>query len=207
MAAPMRVPPVEMRSSTITQTAPSTSPMTLTTSTVSSRGSRLSMTAIGASRMRPRLRARCPPPGSGELAAVRHQLGADRIGRLGLLLLALVPVVRDHRGDARRRGTAQRVEDDEQLDQVVADGMARRLHQEDVVAANRLADLDVELTVREARDLALGELHADLSGDSLAELGVAAAREQQQLAVGVGVGHDWGGRLAAHPSLFFCRAP
>ena len=83
--------------------------------------------------------------------------------------------------------------------------MARRLHQEDVVAANRLADLDVELTVREASDLALGELHADLAGDPLAELGVAAAREQQQLAVGIGVGHGCSGRRAAQPSMLRCR--
>src|ERR1700686_4818130 len=83
--------------------------------------------------------------------------------------------------------------------------MARRLHQEHVVAANRLADLDVELAVREAGDLALGETHADLAGDSLAELGVPTAREQQQLAVGVGVGHGWGGRRGAPPPMVCCR--
>ena len=83
--------------------------------------------------------------------------------------------------------------------------MAGWLHQEDVVAANRLADLDVELAVGEAGDLALREVHADLASDPLAELGVAAAREEQQLAVWIGVGHDCTGRRAAHPSTLRCR--
>src|SRR4029077_5145479 len=117
----------------------------------------------------------------------------------------LVPVVRDHRGDRRCRGTPQGVEDDEQLDQVVTDRVARRLHQEHVVAANRLTDFDVELAIREARDLALGELHPDLAGDALAELGIAAPREQQQLTVGVRVGHDRNGPRADHPSTLRCR--
>jgi hypothetical protein len=127
------------------------------------------------------------------------------IGSRGWVFFSLVPVVQDHGGDAGRRCPAQRVQDDKELDEVVVDRMAGWLHQKDIVAADRLTDLDIELAVGEAGDLQPGELHADLAGDALAELGIPAPGEQQELAVGVRVAHGPTGRLAAHSSMLRWR--
>src|SRR2546425_4931489 len=49
------------------------------------------------------------------------------------------------------RSAAQGVQDDEELHHVFVRGRARRLHHEDVHAAQALLDLDVDLPIAEAR--------------------------------------------------------
>ena len=87
-------------------------------------------------------------PGHGD--QVGHQLGRDRHARLVLAVLPGVAEVRDHRRDPARRGALGRVQHDQQLHQVVRRGR-RRLHDEDVAAADVLVDLDRDLPVLEAR--------------------------------------------------------
>jgi hypothetical protein len=70
------------------------------------------------------------------------------------------------------RRPPQRVEQDEELDQVLVDRRARGLHDEHVVAAHRVLDLDVDLPVREPVDPGVGERDADLLGDEARQLRV-----------------------------------
>src|SRR5207245_810506 len=86
------------------------------------------------------------------------------------------------RGPPAGRGAAQRVEDDEQLHQVLVDRRARGLDHEHVVAAHRVLDLDVDLAVREVAQAGIGELDVKDLGDTAGELRVGAARDQLQLA-------------------------
>jgi hypothetical protein len=93
-------------------------------------------------------------PGGGD--QVGDELRGDRNARLVLPVLTRVAVVRKHGRDPARRGPLERVEHDQKLDQVVVDGGAGRLKDEDVCAADVLVDLCVALAVREVveRDFA-----------------------------------------------------
>ena len=100
------------------------------------------------------------PVGARRGQEVGHQLGGDGDARLVLLVLPRVAEVRHHRGDARRRGAPERVEQDQELHHVVVDRRARRLNHEDVGAPDVLVDLAVVLAVGEVveRELAQGEI-------------------------------------------------
>mmetsp|Transcript_3060 Transcript_3060/g.7667 ORF Transcript_3060/g.7667 Transcript_3060/m.7667 type:complete len:347 (+) Transcript_3060:879-1919(+) len=88
------------------------------------------------------------------------ELGGDRLAALRLAVRARVAVVGDDGGDGARAGALARVNHDQQLHEVVVDGRAGGLHQEHVAAADRLANLHVDLAVRKPLDLDLTQVHA-----------------------------------------------
>src|SRR5256886_6966950 len=120
--------------------------------------------------------------GARQRDEVGHQLGRDGFAGLRLALLARVAVVRDDRGHPAGRGAEKRVEDDEQLHQVLVHRRARGLDHEHVVAAHRVLDLDVDLAVREVAQPGIGQLDVQDLGDPCGELGVGAARDELELA-------------------------
>ena len=103
--------------------------------------------------------------GAGQRDEVGNQLGRDRLPRLRLAFLARVSVVRNHRGHPPGGGPAQRVEDDEQLHQVLVDGRARGLDHEHVVTAHRVLYLDVDLPVGEMTEPGIRELDVEDLGN------------------------------------------
>jgi hypothetical protein len=107
------------------------------------------------------------------------------IGTRGLsfAVLARVAVVRNHRGDARRGRAPERVDHHAQLDQVLVDRRARRLHDEDVRAADVLVDLERHFRVRKA--MQAGDAHGDAEvlGNLLRQRRMGASRKQFELAV------------------------
>src|SRR4029453_5607785 len=68
----------------------------------------------------------------------------------------------------------------EQLHQVAIDGWCSRLHEEDVGAADGLAEAAIRLVVREGLKLDLAELDAELVADPVREPRVRPAREHHQ---------------------------
>ena len=109
---------------------------------------------------------------------VGDQLGRDRRAGPGFAVLPGVAEIGDHRGDAPRRGAAQRVDDDQQLHQVVVGRKGRRLDDEDVLAADVLLDLDEDLHVGEAPHHRLRQRGGEIGGDRLGELGVGVAGDE-----------------------------
>ena len=63
---------------------------------------------------------------------VSHQLRADRDARPVLAVLPGVSEIRNHHRDAARRGAFQRIDQQQQLQQVLVHRIARRLNQENV---------------------------------------------------------------------------
>ena len=116
--------------------------------------------------------------GARQRDEVRDQLGCDRFARPRLALLARVAVVGDDRRHPAGRRAPQRVQEDEELHQVLVDGMAGGLHHEHVVAAHRVLDLDVDLAVREPAHARIGERHRQLPRDQLRQLAVGAPTDQ-----------------------------
>ena len=118
--------------------------------------------------------------GAGELQHVGDEARRDRLARLRLPVLPRVREQRDDRGDALGRGELRGLDHEEQLHDVLVDGLASGLHDEDVGAADRLVVADVRLAVRERADLGLAELDAELLRDALGEVGVRPPGEDHQ---------------------------
>ena len=116
--------------------------------------------------------------GAGAGDQVGDELGRDRRARARFAVLPGVAEIGDHRGDAARRRAAQRVDDDQQLHQVVVGRKRRRLDHEDVGAAHVLLDLDEDLHVGEAPHHGLGQRGLEIGGDRLGELGIGVAGDE-----------------------------
>ena len=95
----------------------------------------------------------------------------------GFAVLAGVAEIGDDRGDAPGRGAPQRVDADQQLHQVVVGGVAGRLDDEDVLAADVLVDLDEHLHVGEAAHAGLGQRQVEIGGNRLGQRPIAVAGE------------------------------
>ena len=95
--------------------------------------------------------------GAGLDDHIGDELGRDRRARARLPVLSRIAEIGNDRGDAPRRGALQRIDDDEQLHQMVVGGRGGRLDDEHVLAADVLLHLDEDLHVGEAPHDALGE--------------------------------------------------
>ena len=114
---------------------------------------------------------------AGRGQQIGDQARRDRRARLALAVLAGVTEVGDDRDDRAGRRALERVDHDQQLHQVVVGGRAGRLDDEAVHAADVLVDLDVDLTVGEARHLGVAERRLDVAADRLRQLAVGVATE------------------------------
>jgi hypothetical protein len=89
------------------------------------------------------------PVGAGRLEQAGHQASRYRLAGGALLVLARVRVVRHHGRDAPCRGQLGGLDHDEQLHDVRVQVAGRRLHEEDVGAADALLIAPVDLAVGE----------------------------------------------------------
>ena len=115
-------------------------------------------------------------PGDGD--EVGDELGRDGGARCGFAVLTGIAEIGQHRGDAAGRGAAERVDQDQQLHQIVVGGEARRLQDEDVLTADVLVHLDEYFLVGEALDGAVGEGELKVVGDSQRQGPVRVAGDQ-----------------------------
>ena len=125
--------------------------------------------------------------GAGRLDAIGADPRADRDPGLVLLVALGVGEVWDHRGDLHRAGPLERVDPEEQLDEVVVDRIVDALDDEDIPAPDVLEDADEDIALAEAHRLRLRQLHAETAADRLPQLAARAAGEDLQLSVGVGL--------------------
>lgn len=85
------------------------------------------------------------------------KLGCNRRARRVLLVYARIRVARDDGGDTASRGSLACGYEDQQLHQAVVHISAAALKDEDVLFANRLADLDARLAIRKLLDNTRGQ--------------------------------------------------
>jgi hypothetical protein len=100
---------------------------------------------------------------------VRHQLGRDGHPGLVLAILPAVPVERDDRGDARRRRPLARIDHDQHFHDRLVRRITRGLDDKHILTANVVYNFDKDLTVREAADLHIRQLIANIMGDGLGQ--------------------------------------
>ena len=110
--------------------------------------------------------------GAKLLANMIVTAGANRHPGLVLSVLPRVPVVRHHARDARCRRPARRVDQEQELHDVVGRRI-RRLHDEDVVHSDVLINADENLAVGKAGDRCLAERHIQRSRDLCAQIRVS----------------------------------
>ena len=134
------------------------------------------------------------PVGAGLGDQVGDQLGRDRRAGGRFAILPGVAEIGQHRGDAARRGAAQRVADDQELHQIVVGRVARRLDDEDVLATDVFLDFDEDLLVGEAPDQAFGQRNLEIGGDRFREGAVGVTGDEFHSRVR-------GGASAAEPGL------
>src|SRR5208283_1080654 len=83
-------------------------------------------------------------------------------------------------------GAFECVDPEEQLDEVVVDRVIGSLHHEDIAAAHILEHADKDVPFAEDMSLRLGEIVFQVATDRLSQRGARTAREDLQLAIGVG---------------------
>mmetsp|Transcript_118011 Transcript_118011/g.330458 ORF Transcript_118011/g.330458 Transcript_118011/m.330458 type:complete len:250 (+) Transcript_118011:283-1032(+) len=116
----------------------------------------------------------CP----GHLQQVRHEPGGDWRAALLLRALTRVAIQRHDRRHAICRSTADGVEHDQQLHEVLlraSSAVARRLDHEHVAIPDGLVDHHIDLPALEALDRGVAERHSHLRRDVLGELRVRIA--------------------------------
>ena len=108
---------------------------------------------------------------------IGHQLGGNGIPALGLAVLTGVAEIGHHSGDTAGGSALAGVDHDEQLHQAVVDGLAGRVNEKDIAAANGLIQRDGRLPIGEMRDLSLAQLGTDDLADVLCQSRVGVAGE------------------------------
>ena len=103
---------------------------------------------------------------------VCDELRRDRLAAARLAVLTCIGVIRDDSRDAVCRSALAGVCHDQELHEVVVDRIRRRLDDEDILAADALADHDLRLTVVEMTDICIAEVDADMVGNLLREIRV-----------------------------------
>ena len=98
-----------------------------------------------------------------------HQLGRDGVAALGLAVLTGVAEIGNDGGNASGGGAAEGVDHDEQLHQVVVDGLAGGLDHENIAAADGLVDGNGDLAVCESGHGAVTQIQPQLRADAAGE--------------------------------------
>jgi hypothetical protein len=111
------------------------------------------------------------------LQEIGDEARADRRARRHLPVLPGVPVVGQHRRDRPRRSPPQRVNHDQELDQVVVHRRARGLDHVAVDATDILFDLAEHLAVAESRQAGRAEPCAQAVSDFLGQLAIGVPGE------------------------------
>ena len=114
---------------------------------------------------------------AGGFDHVRHELRGDGVAALGLAVLTGVAEIGNHGGDTAGGRALAGVDHDEQLHQIVVDGLAGGLHQEHVAAADGLIDRDGDLAVGKGRYRAVAQRQPQLAADALGEGTVCVGAE------------------------------
>ena len=97
---------------------------------------------------------------------IGHQLGGDGVTSLGFAILPGIAEIGDDRRDPSGGGTAQSVDHDQQLHEMVIDGLAGGLHHKYVSAAHRLVHPDADLAVGKGGNFVVPQWDVQLFADA-----------------------------------------
>jgi len=105
----------------------------------------------------------------GGLQQIGNQLRGDWDARLVFAVLPGVAVVWQNRGDPPCRGAFERVDHQQQLEQVAIHRMATRLHHEYIRAPHILQNLKINLAIAEPAEIRFAKRHIQMPANVLRE--------------------------------------
>ena len=109
---------------------------------------------------------------------IGDEFRGDRCARAGFAILAGIAEIGNDGGDAAGRCAAQRIDDDEQLHDMIVGGVGGGLDDENIGAADVILDFGEDFHIGEAADIGAREREAELRGDGLGEGARAISRDQ-----------------------------
>ena len=121
--------------------------------------------------------------GAGGGKQISNELGADGDAGTVFAILAGVSIVRNDRSNAGRRGAFEGIDHDEQLDEVLIDGITGGLHHENVDSADILEQLEVHFAICETLKLGFTDMNTDVPGNLIGEGTVGRSAEELEAAV------------------------
>ena len=121
--------------------------------------------------------------GSGGGEQIGNELGADGDAGAVFAILARVPVIRNDGGDAGSGCALEGVDHDEKFHEVLIDGIAGGLDDEDVDAADVLEKLEVDFAIGEALQFDLADGNADVTADLFRQRAVRRSAEKLEAPV------------------------
>ena len=116
------------------------------------------------------------PVGTGAGDEVGDEFSRNRRTRTGLAILPGVAEIGDDRGNSPCRGAPQRVGHDQNFHQMIVRRIRGRLNDKSILAAHVLSNLDENLQIGEAANLALGQRNAEIGRDGLRQRAIGVAR-------------------------------
>ena len=123
--------------------------------------------------------------GAGHGDHVGHQLGGDGIAALGLAVLTGITKVGDDGGDTAGAGAAAGIDHDQQLHQIVIDGLAGGLDQKNVSATDGFFQRNGSFAVSKGLNSAFAHGNPKLVAYGLCEFGVGITAEDLDVVVSV----------------------
>ena len=132
------------------------------------------------------------------------QLGGDRHARrTGATILPGIAEIRHHRGHAHRGGALQRIDQGQQLEQVLRTRRAGWLDHEHFLPPNVFLDFDLHFAVAERADQRLAQRHAQTGSNILRQRAVRIAGKQHHRGGRIhssylgtqAIRNGWGGRI------------
>src|SRR5277367_2215373 len=134
---------------------------------------------------------------AGSFQQVGDELCGYRDARFVFAVLAGVAVIREHRSDAPSRCTFEGVDHQEQLEQMIVNGIAARLHDEHVGAAHVFENLKINFTIAKASEFCFSQRDFQMATDALCQGQIRGPRENFKTVVV----HETRAPLALCPGL------
>lgn len=101
---------------------------------------------------------------------IRDQLGGNRLASASLAILTGIGIIWHNSRDAVCRSALAGIRHNQQFHEVVIHRIRSRLNDENILAADTLADHDLRFPVVEMTDVCITEIYTDVIGDFLCQL-------------------------------------
>src|SRR5205823_1079184 len=111
--------------------------------------------------------------------------------------------IRDDGGDAACAGPLEGIDVEEQLDEVIVDGIGKRLDEEDILAANVFENADEGIALGEVLGIALAGSDAEFVTDGGGEDGAGGAGEDEEFVASGHVGSCTGTKERSYRVKWF----
>ena len=110
--------------------------------------------------------------GTGRSDEIGYQLGSDGCPGRNLAVLPGIAIVGNDSGDSLGRGSLERVDENQQLHQILIHGPADRLYDKNIHAPYTFVNIDIDLAIAEPSHQCIAEINPKNPSNSPGKLGI-----------------------------------